>query len=157
MHAQLCQILWDPMECSPPDSYVHGIFQERILEWAVISSSGVSSQPRDQTHVFCISYIGRYRLYHWATWETHSVQLSFSAVSNFLPPHGLQPARLACPSPTPRVYSHSCWLSQWCHPTISFSVVPFASRLQSFPASGYFQTSQFFTLGGNPLGNANIP
>ena len=52
------------------------------------------------------------------------------------------------PSPTPRVYSNSCPLSQWCHPSISFSVIPFSSHLQSFPASGSFQMSQFFASGG---------
>ena len=62
-------------------------------------------------------------------------------------PHRLQHARLPCPSPTPRTYSNSCPLSQWCHPTISSSVAPFSSHLQSFPASGSFPKSQFFTSG----------
>ena len=66
--------------------------------------------------------------------------------------HGLQHARLPCPSPTPRAYWNSCPLSRWCHPTISFSVSPFSSRLQSFPASGSFSVSQFFTLGGQSIG-----
>ena len=73
-------------------------------------------------------------------------------MSDFLLPHGLQHARLPCPSPTPRAYSNSCPLSQWCHPTISSSVIPFSSRLQSFPASGSFQMSQFFTSGGQSIG-----
>ena len=64
-----------------------------------------------------------------------SVQVSYSVVSDSLQPQGLQHARPPCPSPTPRVYSDSCPLSQWCHPTISSSVVPFSSHLQSFPAS----------------------
>ena len=68
-----------------------------------------------------------------------SVQFSCSVVSHSLWPHGLQQTRPPCPSPTPGVYSSSCPLSQWCHPTISSSVVPFSSRLQSFPASGSFQ------------------
>ena len=59
-------------------------------------------------------------------------------------PHGLQQARLPCPSPTPRTYSNSCPLSQWCYPTISSSVIHFSSCLQSFPASGSFLVSQFF-------------
>ena len=58
----------------------------------------------------------------------------------------------ACPSPTPRVYSNSCPLSQWCHPTISSSVIPFFSCLRSFPASGSFQMSQFFASGGQSIG-----
>ena len=66
-------------------------------------------------------------------------------MSNSLQPHGLQHARLPCPSPTPRAYSNSCPLSEWCHPTISSSVVRF-SRLQSFPVSGSFPMSQFFTI-----------
>ena len=81
-----------------------------------------------------------------------SVQFSGSVVSDSLWPHGLQHARLPCPSPTPRVYSNSCPLSQWCHPTISSSVTPFSSCLQSFPASGSFQMSQLFTSGGQSIG-----
>ena len=73
-------------------------------------------------------------------------------MSDSLRPHGLQHARPPCPSPTPRVYSNSCPLSWWCHPTISSSVVPFSSRLQSFPASGPFQMSQFFASGGQSIG-----
>ena len=67
-------------------------------------------------------------------WLLSSV--SQSVMSDSLWPHGLQHARPPCPSPTPRVYSNSCPLSRWCHPTISSSVVPFSSCLQSFPASG---------------------
>ena len=72
-------------------------------------------------------------------------------MSNSLQPHGLQHARPPCPSPTPGVYPNSCPLSWWCHPAISSSVVPFSSRLQSFPASGSFPMSQFFTSGGQSL------
>ena len=74
----------------------------------------------------------------------HSVQFSHSVVSDSLWPHGPQHDRLPCPPPTPRAYSNSCPLSQWCHPTISSSAVPFSSYLQSFPASGSFPKSQFF-------------
>ena len=81
-----------------------------------------------------------------------SFQFSHSVVFNSLRPHGPQHARPACPSPTPRVYSNSCLLSRWCHPTISSSVVPFSSRLQSFPASGSFPMSQFFTSGTQCIG-----
>ena len=69
----------------------------------------------------------------------HSVQFSHSFMSDSLWPHGLQHARLPCPSPTPRAYSNSCSLSRWCHPTISSSVVPFSSRLQSFQHQRLFQ------------------
>ena len=76
------------------------------------------------------------------------VQFSHSIVSNSLWPHGLQHISLPCPSPTPRVYSNSCPLSWWCHPTIPSSVIPFFSCLQSFPASGSFPLSQFFASSG---------
>ena len=81
-----------------------------------------------------------------------SVQFSHSVVSVFLWPHGLQYARPPCPSRTPRVYLNSCDLSQRCHLTISSSVIPFSSHLQSFPASGSFQMSQLFTSGGQSIG-----
>ena len=66
--------------------------------------------------------------------------------------HGLQHARLSSPSPSPAVYLNSCPSSRWCHPTISSSVAPFSSHLQSFPASGSFQMSQFFAPGGQSIG-----
>ena len=81
-----------------------------------------------------------------------SVQFSRSVMSDSLQPHEPQHARPPCLSPTPRVYLNSCPLSLWCHPTISSSVVPFSSCLQSFPASGSFQMSQFFTTGGQSIG-----
>ena len=81
-----------------------------------------------------------------------SIQFSLSVVSDSLWPHGLQHARPPCPSPTPRAYSNSCRLSWWCHPTISFSVVPFSSHLQSFRASGSFPMSRLFTSGGQSIG-----
>ena len=80
-----------------------------------------------------------------------SVQFSCSVGSDSLQPHGLQHTRLLCPSPTPRA-SNSCPSSQWCHPTISSSVVPFSFCLQSFPASGSFLASQFFASGGQSIG-----
>ena len=86
-----------------------------------------------------------------------SVQFSRSVMSNSLQPHGLQNARPPCPSPTPRAYSNSCPLSRWCHPIISSSVVPFSSHLQSFPASGSFQMSQFFASGGQSIGVSASP
>ena len=209
--AQSCLILWDPMDCSPQSSSVHGISQARILEWVAISSSRGPSWPRDRT---CISGVGRLILYclsHWGssynvclmfhsvwfwkwTWkalfqavqklarvrgansslflkclERHSwakmllkhnegqwsekyhrnwkhilhghitdMLFSYSVMSNSLWPHGLQHIRLLCPSPSPRACSNSCPLSQWCHSTISSSVVPFSFCLPSFLASGAF-------------------
>ena len=81
-----------------------------------------------------------------------SVQFSRSVMSNSLPPHGLQHARLPCPSPTPEAHSNSYPLSWWCHPSISSSVIPFSSCLQSSPASGSFPMSQFFASGGQNIG-----
>ena len=78
-------------------------------------------------------------------------QFSHSVMSDSLRLRGLQHTRLPCPSPTPRSYSNSC-PCQGCHPTISSSVVPFSSRLQSFPAPGSFQISQFFTSSGQSIG-----
>ena len=86
--------------------------------------------------------------------HTPSVQFSLvcSVVSDSLRSHGLQLTKPPCPSPTPQVYSNSCPLSWWCDPTISSSVVPFSSCLQSFPASGSFQMSQLFASGGQSIG-----
>ena len=83
---------------------------------------------------------------------SNSVHFSCSDVSDTLRPHGLQHTRLTCPSSTPRACSNSCLLSWWCHPTISSSVFPFSSCLQSFPASGSVQISQLFPSGGQSIG-----
>ena len=80
------------------------------------------------------------------------VQFSYSVMSSSLRPHGLQHTRLPCPSPTPGAYSNSCPWCQWWHPTISSSVIPFSSCLQSFPASGSFTMSRFFTSGAQSIG-----
>ena len=81
-----------------------------------------------------------------------SVQFSHLVVSKSLQPHGQQHAKLPCLSPTPGVYPNSHPLSRWCHATISSSVVPFSSCLQSFPTSGSFQMSQFFASGSQGIG-----
>ena len=88
---------------------------------------------------------------HYLSVRFGSVQFSCSVVSNSLRPHGLQHTRPPCLSSTPRVDSNSCPLSQWCHPTISSSVIPFSSCLQSIPASGSFPKSQFFISGGQSI------
>ena len=93
-------------------------------------------------------------------WASLSIELlgpsvQFSSVAQScltLWPREPQHARPPCPSPTPGVYSNSCPLSQWCHLTISSSVVPFSPWLQSFPISGSFQISQLFTLGAQNIG-----
>ena len=87
----------------------------------------------------------------WQFWVSHS---QFSSVAQFCPtlrPHGLQHAWPSCPLPTHGVYWNSCSLSWGCHPTISSSVVPFSSYLQSFPASGSFPMSQFFAWGSQKI------
>ena len=134
------------MDCSPPGFSVHGISQARILEWVAISFSMESSQPRDWTRVSCI---GRRILYHWATredWERRvsSVQ-SLSTVQLF--------ATLWTAAHQASLSITNSWslLKQWCHPIISSSVIPF-SCLQSLPVSGSFPMSQFFTSGGQNIG-----
>ena len=93
---------------------------------------------------------GNWVLFWWA-WPC-SVQFSCSVMSDSLWPYGLQHIRPPCPSPTSGACSNSCPSSWWCYPTISSFVVPFFSCLQSFPASGSFPMSQFFTSGGQSIG-----
>ena len=83
--------------------------------------------------------------------KRYSVQFSRSVMSDSLRLHELQHARPPCPSPIPGVHSNSCPLSQWCHPAISSSVIPFSSCSQSLPASGSFPTSQLFVWGGQSI------
>ena len=84
----------------------------------------------------------------------HSVQFSCRVLSDSLWPHGLQHAWLPCSLPTPRVCSNSRPLNQWCHPTVSSSLIPFSSCLQSFPASGSFSMSQLVPSGGQSIGTS---
>ena len=84
--------------------------------------------------------------------ESHSCGCPIAQLHPTLWPHGLQHPRPPCPSPPPGVCSNSCPLSWWCHPTISSSVVPFSSCLQSFPASGSFLITQLFASGGQSIG-----
>ena len=103
----------------------------------------------------------RYRVEIWASLrysllgQIGNTSVQFSSVIQScptLPPHESQHTRPPCPSQAPGVYSNSCPLSRWCNPTISSSVIPFYSCLQSFPASGSFQMSQFFISGGQNTG-----
>ena len=102
---------------------------------------------------FCLRFHSDYHITF-----SHDVFLEFSSVSSVtqwcltLWPHGLQHARVPCPSPTPEACSNSCPSSLWCHPIISSSAIPFSSCLQSFPASGSFAMSQFFASGGQSIG-----
>ena len=95
---------------------------------------------------------GAGRTWHPYAKEWDSVQLSHSVMSDSLQPCGLQHARPCCSSPTPGVYSNSCPLSWWCHPSVSSSVDLSSAHLQSFPATGSFQMRQLFTSGGQRIG-----
>ena len=145
-HVWLFVTLWT-VACHPPRSSIHGILQARIVGWVAMTSSREFSWPRDWAHVslsllhwqagslplappgkpfvYISMYINIYdnSLYIYAF---SSVQFSRSVVSNSLWPHELQHTRPPCPTPTPRAHPNSCPLSQWCHPTISSSVIPFS-------------------------------
>ena len=100
----------------------------------------------------CKEQCGESVMYFCMLMTISSIQFSHSVISNSLQPHEPQHARPPCPSPTPGVYPYSYPLSQWCHPTISSSVIPFSSCPQSFPSSGSFQISQLFASGGQSIG-----
>ena len=123
--------IWAP----PADEFLN--FQEGYLK-ASSACMVVNGSPHEGTR--------RPERRVWADTYCHS-----ATQFDYLRPHGLQHARPAYPSPTPRVCSNSCPSSQWCHPAISSSAAPFSSRLQSFPASGSFPMSQF-TSGGQRIG-----
>ena len=118
---------------------------EKSMRWTIWKGNIVNHIKGDLSR---FSYIYQSRKHFWII----SVQFSRSVLSNSLQPHGLQHARPPCPSPTPEVHSNSSPLSWWCHPTISSSVVPFSSHLQSFPASESFPMSQLFAWGGQSTG-----
>ena len=167
---QSCPILCNPMNCSTPGLPVHHQLPEftqthvhRVGDAIQVShllSSPSTPAPNPSQHQ---------SLFQWVN-SSHEVakvlssvifnnaavffsqQLSCSVMSDSLWPHGLQHTRLPCPSPTPGACSNSCPSSQWWHPTISSSVIPFSSCLQSFPASGSFQMSHLFALGGQSIG-----
>ena len=147
--SQSCLTLCNPMECSTPGSSVHGIFQARILDWVVISYSGdLPDQGVEPTSLTSPTLGGGFL----TTMPPGKLQIHLQLFTNTLQLYGLQQARLPCPSPTPKAYSNSCPQSWWCHPTISSSVIPFYSHLQTFPASGFYPMSQFFTSGGQSIG-----
>ena len=121
--------------------------------------SCLSVQLRAFPSCFPIKILEIHLKYLWIKFPFHFLrffifryQFSHSVVSDILQPHGLQHARLLCPSLTPRVCSNSCLLSRWCHPTISSSVIPFSSCFQSFPASVSFPMSRLVTSGGQSIG-----
>ena len=147
------------MDDWPTGSSVHGMLQTRILKGLLCPSTGDLPDPGiESASIMSSALAGRFFTLS-ATWEAQfwlihftSVLLSHSVVSDSLGPHGLQNARPPYPSPTLRVYSNSCPLNWWSHPTISSSVIPFSSCLQSFPASRSFQMSQLFASGGQSIG-----
>ena len=152
---QLLSHAWlfcDPMDCGPPDSSVLGISQARILEWVAISFS----QPRDLPDPGINPHLLHWQADSLLLSHQGNIVIKFSSVAQScltlcycmdwsmpgLPVH----------HQTPRVYSNSCPLSWWCHPAISSSVIPLSFCLQSFPASGSFQMSQFFASRGQRIG-----
>ena len=135
---QSCPTLCDPIDGSPPGCPVPGILQARTLEWVAISFSSAwkwKVKVKSLSCVWLLAYrappsMGLPRQEYWS---------------------GVPLPRLPCPSPTPGARSNSYPSSRWCHPTISSSVVPFSSCLQSFPASRSFPMSQFFVSGGQSI------
>ena len=149
-HIWLFATPWILVHQAPPSM---GLPRQESLEWVAISSSRGSSWPKDRIQVSCISYIGRWIIYHWVPWGipkilSYSVQFSRSIVSDSLRLHETQHARPPYPSPTPGVYPNSCPSSWWRHPAISSSVIPFSSCPQSLPASGSLPISQHFAWDG---------
>ena len=121
------------MNCSPPGSSVHGISLARLLSGLPFPSPGDYPDPEIETGS------PELQANSFTTKPISSVQFNRSAVSNSLRPHELKHARAPCPSPTPGVHSNSCPSSQWCHPAISSSVVPFSSYPQSLDHQSLFQ------------------
>ena len=147
--------LWPSIKQLPPwclekEMAIHSSILAREIPWTG-EAGGLSSMGSQRVRHNCAHMPHGDICEHGAIWvpQFSSVQL-LSCVS--LWPHGLHHARLPCPSPTPRACSNSCPLSQWCHPTISSSVVPFSSCPESFPASGSFPMSQFFASGDHSIG-----
>ena len=127
------------------------------LDISNVPCIGDKINPLDPLRTTDYTVISKYFIWH--SWSNNNsdnqfstVQFSHSVVSDSLRPHESQHARPPCPLPPPGVHSDSRPSSQWCHPTISSSVVPFSSCLQSFPESGSFPMSQFFTLGVQSIG-----
>ena len=137
----------DPMDWSPLGSSVLGFIL--LSEWPLSASSLRKTHLKDSVP---FSRGHAQAAFSWERVQFSSVQFSHSVLSNSLWLHVLQHARPPCPIWTPGAYANSCPLSWWCHPTISSSVIPFSSCLQSFPASGSFLMSQFFESGGQSIG-----
>ena len=117
-----------------------------LVTWNNITILGPIYEYKEKYFQSVRNYVGSW------DFQFRSVQFSHSVMSDSLRPHGLQHARPPCPSPISEVYSNSCPLSRWYHPTISSSIVPLCSHLQSFPELESFQMSQFFASGGQSIG-----
>ena len=156
--SQTCLTIWDGVNCRPLGSSVHGIFEAKLLEWVAISCSRGSSWPRDQTHLSRISCLGRWILYHWASWEApKNASVQFSSVQS------LSHVQLfATPWTAARQASLSITNSRNPLKPMSIESVMPSNHLilcrpllllpQFFPASGSFQMSQLFTSGGQSIG-----
>ena len=141
----------------------HGTLEHQQATWQTEMTVGhpaaawVFTATGWEEILFSNGYIRTYIISSILLFDSQSsVQFSHSVMSDSLQPHGLQHARLSCPSPTPRAYSNSCPLHQWCHLTISSFVMPLSSHLQSFPESGSFPMNWFFTSGGQSIGVSTL-
>ena len=145
------------MECTTPGMHPNGSYGLWVIMMTYVASLIITNAPHWHgmlTVGKCVCELGQ-GVYGNSILSAHFLvniklflksQFSPSVTFDSLRPHGLQHTTLPCPSPTPRAYSNSC------HPTISSSVIPFSSCHQSFPASGSFPMSQFFTSGGQSIG-----
>ena len=170
--AKLGQTLCNPMDCNTPGfSVLHRLLQlaQTHVHWvsdAIQPSHPLSSPPSPLPSIFpSIRIFSIESVLHirWPKYWSFSFSISpwrreWQTTSVFLPwePHEPQHTRPPCPSPPPAVYPNSCPLSQWCHPIISSSVVPFSSCPQSFPASGSFLMSQLFSSSGQSIGSLSF-
>ena len=150
MHAKLlqsCPTVCNPMNCSQTGSSVHGDSPGRNTEVGCHNLlQGIPNTEMESASLMSFALKDEFFTTS-ATWKAPKWSLSCSVMSDSLQPHESQHARPSCPSPTPGVDPNSCPSSQWCHPAISSSVVPFSSCPQSLPASGSFLMSQLFTWG----------
>ena len=149
--------IWGEAEITADSDYSHEVKRCLLLERKTMTNLDCILKSKENHFADRGQYSQSYGFSssHAQMWELDHKkghQLSRSVVSDSLRPHGLQHAKPPCPSPTPGAYSNSCTLSRWCDPTISSSVIPFSSCLQSFPTSGSFQMSQLFTGGGQSIG-----
>ena len=146
----LCSLLWLYRNFPLAFYFTCGsVYISATLSFFSPSSSSTVSTGLLSTTMSLFLLSQKVHQYHFCRFHQFSSVTQSCLTVQF---HALQHARLPCPSPTPGACSNSCPLSQWCHPTISSSVIPFPSCLQSFPASGSFQMSQFFASGGQSIG-----